>query len=102
MTPHINIKDGSIYMPAAVADTYFQGIEAVIVLIRDQALHVLPVSQMESGGCFLKRRNAAGDRVAIAPDVFHANDLGALSCEALPARWSAENGALVADLGKFM
>lgn len=98
MTTFVEIKKGSIYLSAEVADTYFKGIEAVIILIRDNAIQVLPVSQMAAGGCFLKRRNAAGDRVASAPDVFHANDLGEYCNQAMEAYWSSRDGALLIEL----
>lgn len=98
MTARLDVRAGAVYLPAEVVDTYFSGIDAVILLIRDGALQILPVQQMAAGGCLLKVRNAAGDRVAVAPDVFHANGLGDWSAEALEARWSAEQGALLVDL----
>lgn len=98
MTTFVEIKNGSIYLTADVADTYFKDIEAVIILIRDNAIQVLPVNQMAAGGCFLKRLNSAGDRVASAPDVFVANDLGEYSNPAMEARWSSKDGALIIEL----
>ena len=40
-------------------ETYLQGVAAVVVLIRDQTLMVLPVHHATAGGCLLKQRNAA-------------------------------------------
>lgn len=94
----IDIKRGSIYISAEVYEVYFKGLEAVIVLIRDSKLMILPVRQMAAGGCLLKMRNAKGDRVATAPDVFEAHGLQDFSAEALEATWSSEDGALVVAL----
>ena len=98
MAATVNIKNGAVYLTAEIAEVYFNGIEAVIVLHRDNAIHVLPVHQMAAGGCFLKQRNAAGDRVASAPDVFEANDLLAFVAEGLSAHWSTKDGALIIPL----
>ena len=98
MTAKVDVRNGSVYLTAAVVETYFKNIGAVIVLIRDGALQILPVHRMATGGCLLKVRNAAGDRVAAAPDVFHANDLGHWAAEGLDAEWSADRGALLVAL----
>ena len=98
MTARVDVRRGSVYLRAQDYDTYFAGVAAVILLIRDGTLQILPVRQMAAGGCLLKIRNAAGDRVATAPDVFAANDLGAWCEEGLAARWSPGQGALLVDL----
>ncbi|MEM1362158.1 MAG: hypothetical protein AAGF94_10640 [Pseudomonadota bacterium] len=94
----IDIKRGSIYVSAELYETYFAGLDAVIILIRDGNLLILPVRQMAAGGCLLKMRNARGDRVATAPDVFEAHSLSDFSAMALEVTWSADDGALVAPL----
>ncbi|MAU52209.1 MAG: hypothetical protein CMN17_07485 [Roseovarius sp.] len=98
----ISLRDGAVYLPAAAVETYFRGIHSVIVLIRDDQLMILPVRQATAGGCLLKIRNAAGDRVVQARDVFQ--DMGLLDLEAdnLPARWDSGAGALCAPLPKKM
>ena len=98
MTARVDVRAGSIYLPAEVYQTYFAGVQAVIVLIREGSLQVLPVRQMAAGGCLLKIRNAAGDRVATAPDVFQARGLAEWRGEGLAARWSSDRGALLIDL----
>lgn len=98
MTTGIDVRNGAIYLPAEVAETYFRGVEAVVVLIGEGCLQVLPVHRMAAGGCLLKVRNAAGDRVAVAPDVFGVHALENLVAEDLEARWSRERGALLIDL----
>ncbi|MBL4629551.1 MAG: hypothetical protein JKY00_16230 [Roseicyclus sp.] len=96
MSGEIAVKDGAIYIPAQVADTYFRGIESVIVLIQEGELLIMPVHQVTSGGCLLKLRNAAGDRVAQARDVFQDREMLDFSVEKLPTRWESEKGALCA------
>lgn len=98
MSVVLTVRDGSVYLPAAVVATYFSGIDAVVVLIRDGRLMVLPVHQATAGGCLLKRRNAAGDRVAQARDVFQDQGLLHLHLVDLPAKWVSEQAALCADL----
>lgn len=98
MTAKVDVRAGAVYLSAETYRTYFLEVEAVILLIRDGTLQILPVRQMAAGGCLLKVRNAAGDRVASAPDVFHANGLGDWESSGLTARWSAEQGALLIPL----
>jgi hypothetical protein len=98
MTATLGIRDGSVYLPASVVATYFRGIDAVVVLIRDDMLMVLPVHQATAGGCLLKLRNAAGDRVAQARDLFQDRGVLDLKVNDLPARWVTEQGALCATL----
>lgn len=98
MAAQIGVRNGSIYLDRQTVDTYFQGIDAVIILIRDGQLQILPVRQMASGGCLLKVRNAAGDRVANAPDVFAEHGLSDWQSSDIAAQWSSSMGALVANL----
>ncbi|GMG81483.1 hypothetical protein LNKW23_06960 [Paralimibaculum aggregatum] len=98
MAARIAVRNGSVYLGHQAVATYFGGITAIIVLIRDGQLQILPVRQMAAGGCLLKIRNARGDRVASAPDVFAEHGLLAWQADDLEAVWSAEVGALVADL----
>ena len=94
----IAIRDGAIYLPSAVVDTYFRGIAAVIVLIQQEDLMVMPVPQATAGGCLLKVRNAAGDRVVQARDVFQDRDLLDFASNDLTVAWEADKGALCAIL----
>ncbi len=98
MSGEITIKDGAIYLPRALAETYFKGIDAVIVLIQQGELMVMPVHQATSGGSLLKVKNAAGDRVVHARDVFQDQDMLAFRAERLTVQWQSEKGALCAML----
>jgi hypothetical protein len=95
MSAEISIRRGSIYLPADVYQLYFPEIEAIIAIIRDGVLLIMPVQHVSAGGCLLKIRNAQGDRVAAAQDVFVANDLGEWSCDNLKAEWDQSQAALV-------
>ncbi|SFO35743.1 hypothetical protein SAMN04487859_13117 [Roseovarius lutimaris] len=94
----ISIRDGKIYLPHALVDTYFRNIDAVIVLIQQGELMVMPVHQATSGGSLLKVRNAAGDRVVQARDVFQDQDMLGYKVGNLPVMWQSEKGALCAQL----
>jgi len=98
MSQHISVRSGSVYLPASLVETYFRGIESVVVLIDGKDLMILPVHQATAGGCLLKIKNAAGDRVAQARDVFLDQDLIDLSIDYLPVHWVSERGALCASL----
>ncbi|MES2335676.1 MAG: hypothetical protein V4551_13465 [Pseudomonadota bacterium] len=106
MSSGIAVRDGSVYLPASVVETYLQGVAAVVVLIRDQTLMVLPVHHATAGGCLLKLRNAAGDRVAQARDVFQDQGLLGMTVFDLPIHWNTEMCALCApipdDLAKLV
>lgn len=94
----VDIERGTVRFPAAVVARYFPTIEAVVMLIDGARLRILPVLHAANGGCLLKHRNAAGDRVAAAFDVFAANGLAEFQASALPALWSSEESALIVDL----
>ncbi|MBY0362106.1 MAG: hypothetical protein K2X45_09385 [Phreatobacter sp.] len=98
MSATLSVRQGSVYLSAEVVEIYFAGVDAVIVLIRDNLLMVMPVHQATAGGCLLKLRNARGDRVASARDVFQDQDLLDLIADELPARWVSSEGALCAEL----
>jgi hypothetical protein len=98
----VRLSRGSIYLPAPLYERYFPGIGAVIVLIREGQLQILPVHHTAAGGCLLKVRNAAGDRVAAAPDVFFDQGLQDLEASDLPARWSSSHGGLVIEIPQEM
>ncbi len=101
MAVRIGVRDGSVYLNRQTVETYFRHIDAVIILIRDQQLQILPVRQMAAGGCLLKVRNAVGDRVANSPDVFAEHGLSAWRDDDIEAVWSATLGALVAEISAY-
>jgi hypothetical protein len=100
MSGEVSIREGSIYLPHQLVDTYFRDIDAVIVLIQQGELMVMPVHQATSGGSLLKVKNAAGDRVVQARDVFQDQDLLEFRADNLAVIWSAEKSALCAMLNQ--
>ncbi|MCX8227236.1 MAG: hypothetical protein OTI35_14250 [Sulfitobacter sp.] len=99
MSGEVSIREGSIYLPHQLVDTYFRDIDAVIVLIQQGELMVMPVHQATSGGSLLKVKNAAGDRVVQARDVFQDQDMLDFRTDNLAVNWNAEKSALCAMLG---
>lgn len=92
----ITLKSGRLYIPGAVHDRYFSGLTSVILMRRENDLHILPVRFAAAGGYVIKIRNAAGDRLVEAMDFFRSNELGDDIMRDLPVVWSSESAALVA------
>lgn len=98
MAGTIDVVRGTVRVPAKVARAYFSGIDAVAVVIDGTVLRILPIHHATAGGCLLKQRNAAGDKVAAAFDVFESRGLGDWEAFALPTRWSTKDAALLAEI----
>ena len=88
------LRDGALYLPREIYDRYFAPLETVILLHRDGRINVLPVKRMATGGYFLKRRNAHGDRVIDAPDFFREQGFDDAAAISFAARWNAELSGL--------
>jgi len=91
------VKRGSLYLAREICDRYFAGLEAVILLRRDDDLLILPVRHAASGGYLLKLRNGAGDRVVSAPDFFREQGVEDDDELELSVAWSSEKAALCSD-----
>ena len=77
-------------------DRYFAGLDAVMLVRRDQDLLVLSVRHAPADGYLLKTRNGAGDGVVNAMDFFRAQRIDdAVERELAVARDEA-SAALVA------
>jgi hypothetical protein len=90
----VTVKRGSLYLARDVYERYFPGLEAVILLRRDDDLLIMPVRHAASGGYLLKLRNGAGDRVVSAPDFFREQGIEDDAELFLAVAWSAEKAAL--------
>jgi hypothetical protein len=90
----VTVKRGSLYLARDVYDRYFAGLEAVVLLRRDDDLLILPVRHAASGGYLLKLRNGAGDRVVSAPDFFREQGLAEDAELRLSVAWNADKAAL--------
>lgn len=89
------IRRGALYLSAAACERHFAGIDAVALLRGDRDLIILPVRHAAAGGYLLKRRNARGDRVVLAPEFFRACGFDDDAEVALEARWDDRAAALV-------
>lgn len=92
---NVIIKDGSVYLSGDVCARFFDGLDSVILLRRDEDLCILPVRHAAAGGYLLKLRNRAGDRVVHAPDFFRENRFAARTQTEFSAEWSSTDGALI-------
>jgi len=93
-TAMVRVKRGSLYLDRALYDRYFPGLEAVVLLRRDNGLLILPVRHTASGGYLLKLRNGAGDRVVSAPDFFREHGIEEGMELEIPVVWSTDQAGL--------
>ena len=93
----ITLKRGGLHLSREVYDRYFPGLEAIILLRREDDLLILPVRHAAAGGYLLKLRNGAGDRVVNAPDFFRAQGIEDSVERELPVVWATESAALIAS-----
>lgn len=92
----VTVRRGALHFTRQVYESFFGGLDNV-VLLRDGAdLLVLPVRHQASGGYVIKLRNAAGDRTVNAADFFRDNGIEDEIDMTLPARWHPDRAALVA------
>ncbi|MCH9806657.1 MAG: hypothetical protein K0U74_02905 [Alphaproteobacteria bacterium] len=98
MSAVVSVARGGVYISADTYARYFNGVDAVALIVRDKHLHIMPVMHMASGGALLKIRNAAGDRVVSAPDLFAAYNLDDWAADEVEATWSSEHAALTIPL----
>lgn len=96
MTGQIELRRGSLYLERDLYERHFAGLDAVILLRRDEDLLVLPVRHAAAGGYLLKIRNSAGDRVVHAADFFRAHGVGDAAQLSLPVQWDPSSAALIA------
>lgn len=93
----VTVKRGSLYLQRELYDRYFPGLEAVILLRRDDDFLIMPVRHMAAGGYLLKLRNGAGDRVVTAPDFFRDQGVAEDAELCLPVAWNPEEAALISE-----
>lgn len=93
----IRIQKGSLYLPHSLYQHYFDGLQSVILLLRESSLYILPVRHPGGGGLLMKIRNARGDRVVHADEFFrdHALDEKFSDNQQYPVHWDNDNAALV-------
>ncbi len=95
-TAQIHIRHGNIYLTAEVYATYFNGLESLVLLKKDEALLLLPVRHVASGGLLIKLKNSRGDRVVHAQEFLRDQAVDEGLAWTLPVRWDSGLAALVA------
>ncbi|PHS35635.1 MAG: hypothetical protein COA91_13025 [Robiginitomaculum sp.] len=91
------LKRGSLYLSCALYEKYFAGLDAVILLNRDDHLYIMPVRNTSGGGYLLKLKNSSGDRVIIAPDFFREHGLDDFQERGIDVYWDQDMAALKAE-----
>jgi len=98
----VTLRRGSLHLDAEIYQRYFAGLDAVILLVRDDHLYVMPVRNMAGGGYLLKLRNNAGDRIINAMDFFREHGFNNFESKKLDVKWDQEMAALkVSDFLKI-
>ncbi|MGY4319077.1 hypothetical protein [Bradyrhizobium sp. JR3.5] len=92
----VRVARGALYLSHETYDRYFAGLEAVILLRRENDLWIMPVRHAAAGGYLLKHRNSRGDRVVHAPDFLREHGVNENTALQLSVAWSTECGALIA------
>ena len=70
LPPHVQIRNGNIYIDASMSQRYFPNLHHIVLLKRDNQILILPVHHEGGGGLLLKIRNTRGDRVIHAQEFF--------------------------------
>ena len=92
----ISVARGNLYLSQEICDTYFKGVVSVALLLRDDDVMIVPLTQESAGGLLLKQRNARGDRVIHAQEFFrNKNILEEFDVRVMPVHWSPDSAALV-------
>lgn len=95
MSLSVEVKNGAVYLPGAIAEQHFGKLETVILIRRDFNLLVMPVHDVTAGGYLLKRRNASGDRVIHGADFLRDQGFDGDRSKRCEAYWDASAAALV-------
>lgn len=96
--PEIALRNGSLYLSAAIYDRYFRGLNTLVMVKRDDRLLVMPVHHDGGGGMLVKIRNPSGDRVVHALEFLSFHKLENADIE-LKGQWDSELAALVLEIG---
>lgn len=92
----VNVRRGSLHLDAQVCERYFSGLDAVILLRRDDDLYIMPVHNTAGGGYLLKLRNSVGDKIVNAMDFFREHGLDEFREFSFTVTWDQTMSALKA------
>lgn len=91
----VAVARGSIYLTREICDAYFEAIQSVALIVRDDKLLIVPLIQESAGGLILKVRNARGDRVIQAQEFFRDKGFAEdFEEQTIAVSWNSEWAAL--------
>ena len=94
----IHIRNGNLYLDASLYEQYFPQIHSVILLKRDRALLLLPVTNAGAGGLLLKIRNAREDRVIHAQEFCRVHGIDEHFAQMVSASWDEKSAGLMIQM----
>ena len=98
LPPHIQFRNGNIYIDASISERYFPNLQHVVLLKRDTQILILPVHHEGGAGLLLKIRNAQGDRVIHAQEFFREHGIDNGLDRLIPVSWDDTMAGLVIDM----
>jgi len=94
--PEISVARGNFYLSREICDAFLPGVQSVALLVRDDEVMIVPLVGQSAGGLLLKQRNARGDRVIHAQELFRDKNLPeTFELQSMSAHWNADKAALV-------
>jgi len=94
----LRIHRGSLYLSHEHYEKYFNGLDAVILVMQDAKMLLMPVHNEAGGGLLMKIRNAQGDRVVHAQEFLMFHGMDEVDAE-LTGSWDSDRCALVLETG---
>lgn len=98
---HIRIHKGSLYVDASISQRYFQNLQHIALIKRDNQILILPIRHEGGGGLLLKIRNSHGDRVIHAQEFLRGHGLEDLVDYRIPVSWDNTTCGLVFDVSRI-
>ena len=91
----LGFKNGNLYLDSQLYETYFSGIDSVVLIKKVSLVLMMPVQQA-GGGLLMKIKNAKGDRIVHALEFFQQHGLVIEMDKEimLDVKWNAEMAAL--------
>ena len=89
----IQFRNGNLYLDRELYETYFNSIQSVAILRKDDRILLMPVQQA-GGGLLLKILNAKGDRVVHAYEFFQNHGIDICKEITLDVEWDQNSAAL--------
>ena len=94
----IQFRNGNLYLDHDLYETYFNSIQSVAILRKDNKFLLTPLQQ-SGGGLLLKILNAKGDRVVHANEYFQNYGIDLSKERCLDVEWDQSYAALSFEIG---